>query len=389
VSDPLVERLGRVAESFDGDWPDVRRRAERHRFRLRRRATLVAAAVAVAVLVAAPAVALRGSIVDLFAAADRPPPRVVRFMPAPLRSRTRTVIDLRLPNGAHAILALAPTAKGGFCEVVSLPHSASSGCSRPVSADDRFVTGMDITGPITPLGRIAGGPYLFEGVTKLRQAVAVEIRFADGETAEASLTWVSKPVDAGFFLYAVPEEHWRQGHRPVAAALVDADGDELARVAGEPAFPTFPPSALTEPGGPLDQIVAVRDRRLLATYRFPAAGLVRLWTAPERHGRGRCAWLSSGYPLALTCVPRGQPPAPEEIAVAPVWAGSRLILWGEAGRSVATVALEYGDGSQEGLPVSHGFVVGGLNPAPVAAVARDASGNVLARVSLGTRLWRP
>ena len=53
--------------------------------------------------------------------------------------------------------------------------------------------------------------------------------FSGGEPAPAPVTWVSAPIDAGFFVYELPKEHWQAGHRPTALVLEDADGNELAR----------------------------------------------------------------------------------------------------------------------------------------------------------------
>jgi hypothetical protein len=57
----------------------------------------------------------------------------------------------------------------------------------------------------------------------------VEVRFEDGESATTPITWVSSPVDAGFFVYEVPQAHWAPGHRPSMLILEDASGHELAR----------------------------------------------------------------------------------------------------------------------------------------------------------------
>jgi hypothetical protein len=43
------------------------------------------------------------------------------------------------------------------------------------------------------------------------------------------LVWVSKPIDAGFFLYLLPKSHWKPGKRPITIEVDDAKGHPLAR----------------------------------------------------------------------------------------------------------------------------------------------------------------
>jgi hypothetical protein len=42
---------------------------------------------------------------------------------------------------------------------------------------------------------------VLDGDTLLRGAARVEIRFEDGKVAVTPVVWVSKPIDAGFFVY--------------------------------------------------------------------------------------------------------------------------------------------------------------------------------------------
>jgi hypothetical protein len=89
--------------------------------------------------------------------------------------------------------------------------------------------GLAIDGPISPNGEILAPPVIFEGDTLIHGAATVEIRFEDGGSARTPVVWVSPPIDAGFFVYEVPEAHWKAGYRPVALVLEDGNGNELAR----------------------------------------------------------------------------------------------------------------------------------------------------------------
>ena len=86
-----------------------------------------------------------------------------------------------------------------------------------------------IPGPISRDGTILKPPVVINGHTLISEAAKVEIRYQDGEIAESPVVWVSPPIDAGFFIYEVPERHWRAGHRPSIIVLEDAEGRELAR----------------------------------------------------------------------------------------------------------------------------------------------------------------
>src|SRR5262249_30653918 len=55
----------------------------------------------------------------------------------------------------------------------------------------------------------------------------VEARFADGTSVTLPITWVSAPIDAGFFVYAVPPEHLTASDALVSVVALDANGDAL------------------------------------------------------------------------------------------------------------------------------------------------------------------
>jgi hypothetical protein len=81
-------------------------------------------------------------------------------------------------------------------------------------------------GMTAPRGRV---PFVIGGdVPAASDVETLEVQFADGQTAPIPVTWVSAPIDAGFYLYEVPTAHWDPGHRPVALVGLDGEGREVA-----------------------------------------------------------------------------------------------------------------------------------------------------------------
>ena len=240
----LAARLNELeAATGSPDWADVRRRAGRHTTRKRIVRLSSAGAVALAAVVAAtPALGLRGQIVQFFGGGEPAPAPVVKDfgeidVGAPpgmatgvIAGETRDVMEVPLSTGKTAVVWVAPTRGGGFCVFTSTSgrHSTGGGgCDRDRSLP--FSPGLSIPGPVSPEGEILAPPVVFDGDTLIHGATKVEIRFEDGESATTPVVWVSSPIDAGFFVYEVPEAHWSEGHRPVALVLEDSDGNELAR----------------------------------------------------------------------------------------------------------------------------------------------------------------
>jgi hypothetical protein len=246
MADPLVERFSVLANSVDdSDWLDVRRRAGVEK---RRRPFWVVIAVVltvIAVLLATPAAGLRGRIVQLFEENEPAPTRVVRAfetfdlgVPANMRApgviagQTRLVLRLAVPPDREAVLWVAPTKRGSFCKMVAVRQvgtgggGGGGGC---VSPEFPFSPGMAIPGPWSTSGEILRPPVLLYGSVQLEAAVALEVRYADEARVQVPLTWVSKPIDAAFFVYSIPRAHWAEGHRPSALVVLDAEGRTLVR----------------------------------------------------------------------------------------------------------------------------------------------------------------
>ena len=190
-----------------------------------------------AVLFATPAFGLRDRIVHLFAAdAERPPELIQRYFrnmnfgPAGVRpgvvpSKARVAVRLSIHGYGSKVLWVAPTRAGGYC--------ATFGCNpqrrRPLDVS------MQVAGPTSrtpPQPRSRDLHVFIEGGTPLPNAERVAIRFEDGNSERVPLVRVPKPIDAGFFVYELPKEHWDAGRRPVSLAVESARGTVLARDAG-------------------------------------------------------------------------------------------------------------------------------------------------------------
>ena len=212
----------------------VRRFADRRR--------LVAAVVILvalaAALLATPAFGLRDRIVNLFAAEhpqrQRPPELIQRLFEnmydarpnestGVVAGKARIAIRLAIPGYGHQTLWVAPTRAGGYCSNV--------GCNRTRSRP--FEMTMSIAGPTStnssPVPGSRDQHVFFYGDTSLRKARGIVIRFEDGSFDRTPLVWVSKPIDAGFFLYLLPKSHWKPGKRPITIEVDDANGHPLAR----------------------------------------------------------------------------------------------------------------------------------------------------------------
>lgn len=120
-------------------------------------------------------------------------------------------------NGYRPLL-VAPTTAGGFCESLPGPYGGV-GC----------FTGSRQRNVIDPgLTADAGGSIAFNGKFFDSRGARLEVRYEDGLNTVVSIIWVGKPINAGFFVFAIPSAHRRPGHRPIAITLFSASGTRLA-----------------------------------------------------------------------------------------------------------------------------------------------------------------
>ncbi len=240
-SDDLLARVFRDPAASDERVSPRRRKRERQRSVP---GLAVGAAVLLATFVVAPALGLPQEFIKLFSSGEPAPPRTAlsfstldRGAPSGLKTgvipgTARKAFDVDLPEGARATLWVAPTARGGFCEMVELIDGARRprGASGPGCDDRTNVTGYGVTipGPISRQG-IERGPVVVTGYTNIDDANRAVIRFADDTELQIQLMWISEPIDAGFFVYGVPPANWEPLHLPSELRFLDADGEVIGK----------------------------------------------------------------------------------------------------------------------------------------------------------------
>jgi hypothetical protein len=250
-----IDELVPVPDDAFGDWEDVLRRAEiartqpavserlASRRRLPRRRRLVAAAL-LALLVIFFASPAFGLLLDLIGRKDvafdgKPAPVEIKrdfydfsvgaprgLSPEAIAGAARRIGVFRGAKGKRFVLYVAPTHKSGYCWIFQ--HSMGS-CRKPGpsgrGAPHAIVAQWGV-------GQHRGGPVFAQqvgGAVAVASARALSIEYEDGTSQRIPFVWVSKPIDAGFFLFAPSPAHERAGARVSAVTALDARGRVVAR----------------------------------------------------------------------------------------------------------------------------------------------------------------
>lgn len=354
MAELLRERFAVLANPLDdSDWLDVRRRAGIGKRRRPIWIALAAAIAAVAVLLTTPALGLRGRIVQLFEESEPASEKVVRNfatmnlgvphnMPGPgvIASETRELMRIPVGPGKEAVMWVAPTKAGGFCNLVgvrkigTLGAGGGGGC---LSARQLpFTPGMTIPGAWSPEGRILRPPVLVSGAILIEAAATIELRYEDGDETTLPLLWVSQPIDAGFFLYAVPQKHWLEGHRPTAIVALDGQGRELARESKV----FWWPEPYRRDGIPIEAVVA--EKRKLVGTKLENGDSAAMWVAPSKTG-GRCEWLTlrNRSTIYSSC---SVEPTERPLQLGTQQGKDHVLLHGHVGTEVELMELLFEDG---------------------------------------------
>jgi hypothetical protein len=329
------------------------------------------AIVAIAVVLATPAFGVQGRLANLFGNGGPAPAHVVKefagmdvgapagMAPGVIAGETREVMAVPLSTGNSAVLWVAPTQSGGFCELVSASGrraGGGGGCDRDRLG--RFAPGEMIPGPISADGTILKAPVLIYGHALDPRASEVEIHSEDGTVATTKVVWVSAPINAGFFIYEVPKENWQAGHRPSKLVLTDASGHQIAE---EKSYIDNMVGAMSraDPRTGTPALALAAQRRQLIAITTEKGTREVLWLAPRRGG-GQCNWLTSdGHPGRSSGCPPPTTPSlrPNEVAAGLLGGGAPILFEGQVGAAVAKVELHFQDGEVDRLQPVNGFVL--------------------------------
>jgi len=329
----------------DADWGDVVRRARRVR---RRR--LLATGLAVATIVSLGIGAAYGfghPIVD-FGSAPKGPRTVVNdfgslevgapegMAPGVLPDEARRITTVTIEDKKH-VLWVAPTKRGGFCDQWS---DFFGGCR--ADRHERFAERIDVT--------YGGSGPDFLGGSFFQSATArLEVAYADGTRDDIPFVWVTAPIDAGFYLFRVPDAHRVDGHRPTEMRLYDAGGRLLRSQPLEHlSLDVLNLNAHRLPGYPLLSVpreAIWEQRRQLFDLRADDGDRIGLWVAPSRSG-GTCMWTNQG----LGCTRAGEQSKEPTIGLGFSGAATHVTLCCTVGQGVVRVEARFEDGDRIDLP---------------------------------------
>jgi hypothetical protein len=232
VDRELRERFTALVDrTDDSDWRALRGRP-------RVAVLAIAAALALSLAVAASAVGVPGRIVRLLDSAKPAPQGVERsfkdfddVVGTDLVAPPREVLTTRTGLGETATLWVAPTTHSGYCSLIKIRFrdgTSEGGGGECGPRLDRLSVEVQLHGPFSKDGDVLGGPVLVDGFVGQEKASSLQLEFQDGQTASIPFVWMSEPVATGFFVYAVPRQHWLEGHRPTRLVVRTAGGHELA-----------------------------------------------------------------------------------------------------------------------------------------------------------------
>jgi hypothetical protein len=243
-------------------------------------------------------------------------------LPGAVASQARQITTVNDTLGSHT-LYVSPTQAGGFC----------FDWSDAFAACDRLGT--------VPLALVwAGGEVGGSVASAFVSSVKIVLR--DGTTDTAAVSWLSSPINAGFFLYRAPA-----GSTPVTVEGYNASGTLVARqsLTGQPYNASSPPP-----------FAVTSSETSVAT----GGGQFGVYTAPSLTG-GTCAWVAldgSDVPLYGDegCLPSGY--APDGFRFRFVQVGAQTLFVGAASSKYAGVVLQFGGGERATvLPVANGLLV--------------------------------
>lgn len=240
-------------EEDDSDWNDVLGRRQPKRDRHLR---VLLAAVAgvlglVAALTATPALGLVRDIIPFWGAAKAPQPVVVEFAsmntgapagmsPQAVAGETRELGQFSFAGRSHT-LWVAPAKNGGFClEWTEGWGGCVTNTTTDLSWSGDLEVPADVPQPSTKgwtLAQIAAEalklhheavPRWISGYVNSARVREVTVTFTDGTTIKPEITWVSAPINAGFFAYDIPPKEQTKDDHLINVQALDSEGHVVA-----------------------------------------------------------------------------------------------------------------------------------------------------------------
>jgi hypothetical protein len=379
-----------IPDRGDFDWNDVRRRARRRRSR---GVLTVSVAAVLAVAASAPAFGLHRVVVGFFEAEPAPQRIQVSFdqfgIGAPPRMDPRIIpnsarrVLVERSEGPPAVLYLAPTRTGGFCYQW---REWTGSCRADRDSPGGRAEPGDLHSYLLGIGwepDTKGVLLKVAGNLIADDAERLLVEFADGLQAEIPVTWVSKPINAGFFLYEVPDRHRVPGHHVTALVAADSEGKTLARKS----FQLIPPGDRERPAKlpngelvPLPANAMPERARLLVDFEGFRGDRVQLWLIPRTDGRSCYQYNRGGG-----CPPRGwTQDVPMSSGIS--GGGPSILFFAQVVPDIAVVELRYEDDTRERRRPVEGFVLHEVPPRQYAkghrlieVIGRSSAGELVAR----------
>lgn len=162
--------------------------------------------------------------------------------PRAIADQTRRV-EVAVFGGAEHTLWVAPTAAGGFCyEWTSHYGGCNADGSATLDAVGPALLPPGVQAPTTPadasqadkIAAIEKGhelatvtPWIIGYVSGSKDVHTLQVRFSDGSTAQLSITWISAPINAGFYSYDVPPDEQTSANHVIAVDALSTDGTVL------------------------------------------------------------------------------------------------------------------------------------------------------------------
>jgi hypothetical protein len=239
--------------------------------------------------------------------------------PQAIASETRAIETTTL-SGEKRVVYVARTESGGLC--YQWEH-AGGGCDKlgttPLSVS--YAAQRD-PGTMTRKSWI-------EVHVSADYVARVELRFADGVVVEPPITWVSRPIDRGFFFYQYTPDQLNEGRALTAVAALDGNGD-VGSIQGP---------CCKDAAQPQD---AILSEKTLAASVSTLSGQAELWTAPTRY-EGTCAWFELRTRADLLgCTPKGYEDKWLTFRLHPT--SETVLVYGLAPDDHQTIELVYADG---------------------------------------------